>query len=182
MLTLRDIMTTDIVTVGPDIDLHQLAEVLSGRGISGAPVVEGEAVVGVISTSDLLDVETTTPGAPRFRDDGSDWGEYDVADDESEQPSSSYYASYWADAGVDVLERIETPESPEWNHLGERTVGEAMTPTVWSLAPDAPVREAARLMLENRIHRVLVVEDGTLVGIVAASDIVRAVAERGLCE
>ena len=37
-------------------------------------------------------------------------------------------------------------------------------------------------MLDNRIHRVLVVDDGMLVGIVSSSDIVRAVAQKGLCD
>ena len=78
--------------------------------------------------------------------------------------------------------RIETSDGPEWNHLGERTVAEAMTPSVWSVTSDTPVRDAARVMLDNRIHRVLVVDAGRLIGIVSSSDIVRAVADKGLCD
>jgi CBS domain-containing protein len=101
---------------------------------------------------------------------------------EGEAPASFYFTDFYHGAGADVLERIETSDSPEWNHLEERTVGEAMTPSVWSLQSGTPVQHAARLMLENQIHRVLVVDDSILVGIVSATDIVRSVAQKGLCE
>ena len=184
MLTLRDIMTTDLVTVSPEMNLHELAEVFASRKISGAPVVAGMDIVGVISSSDLLEFESTTPGAPRHRAEQSEWGELeDSTEWAGDDPTPSYYyTDFWADAGADVLERIETSDGPEWNHLGERTVAEAMTPSVWSLTSATPIREAARLMLDNRIHRVLVVDDGLLVGIVSSTDIVRAVADTGLCD
>jgi CBS domain-containing protein len=48
-------MTTDVVTVRPSTSLHELAQLLTARGISGAPVVdEVGAIVGVVSEADLL--------------------------------------------------------------------------------------------------------------------------------
>ena len=183
MLTLREIMTTDLVTVSPEMNLHELAEIFASKRISGAPVVSGADLVGVISSSDLLEFESTSPGSPRHRADQTEWGEVEDARDlEGEAPASFYFTDFYHGAGADVLERIETSESPEWNHLEERTVGEAMTPSVWSLRSGTPVQHAARLMLENQIHRVLVVDDSILVGIVSATDIVRSVAQKGLCE
>ncbi len=41
----------------------------------------------------------------------------------------------------------------------------------------APVKEAAKQMVKHSIHRVLVIDDGALAGIVTTSDIVRAVAQ-----
>jgi CBS domain-containing protein len=184
MLTLNDIMTTDLVTVSPEMNLHELAEVFASRKISGAPVVAGKELVGVISASDLLDFESTNPGSPRHRPEQSEWGELEDAREweGDDAPHSYYFTDFWPDAGADVLERIETSEGPEWNHLGDRTVAEAMTPSVWALGSDTSIRDAARLMLDNRIHRVLIVDNGMLVGIVSASDIVRAVADNGLCD
>jgi CBS domain-containing protein len=67
--------------------------------------------------------------------------------------------------------------------MAETTVGSVMTTAVVSLPPGAAVQEAARLMLPAGVHRLLVVDDeGELVGLVSSSDIVRAVAERGLGE
>jgi CBS domain-containing protein len=45
-----------------------------------------------------------------------------------------------------------------------------------SVRPDDEVRVAARRMSAADVHRVLVLEGGRLVGILSASDIVRAVA------
>jgi len=50
-----DVMTTDVVTVHPDTTLKDVARTLSGRGISGLPVVDDEGrVLGVISEADIL--------------------------------------------------------------------------------------------------------------------------------
>jgi CBS domain-containing protein len=53
--TARDVMTNDLVTVGPEMPVAELAALLAGRGVSGAPVVDGEgALLGVVTESDLL--------------------------------------------------------------------------------------------------------------------------------
>ena len=48
------------------------------------------------------------------------------------------------------------------------------------IAVDArqPLGEVARVLVEHRIHRVPVVEEGRLVGIVSSLDLVRVMAER----
>ena len=42
------------------------------------------------------------------------------------------------------------------------------------VAPDTPVGDAARLMLDEAIHHLLVVDDGGLVGIIDMTDVCRA--------
>ena len=65
MLKLKDIMTRDVVSAGPDMTVRDAMELLSERHISGAPVVDGGKVVGIFSSSDLLtllaDLNDTTP-------------------------------------------------------------------------------------------------------------------------
>jgi CBS domain-containing protein len=51
-----------------------------------------------------------------------------------------------------------------------------MTRGVVSLAPNDDVLAAAELMGRKHIHRVIVVEDDRLVGVVSALDVARAVA------
>ena len=46
-----------------------------------------------------------------------------------------------------------------------------------TVPPDLPVAKAAQLLIERRIHRLPVVEDGKLVGIVSSLDFTRIVAE-----
>lgn len=55
-------------------------------------------------------------------------------------------------------------------------VGDLMTSHPKTITPDAPVRLAAQEMLYLDVRRLLVVEDGVLMGVISQSDIVRAVA------
>lgn len=64
--------------------------------------------------------------------------------------------------------------------LEDVTVDEVMTRKVQSLPPDCSVDEAAVLMGEKQIHRVLVMQGDVLLGIVSTSDVARAVAEHRL--
>jgi CBS domain-containing protein len=61
--------------------------------------------------------------------------------------------------------------------LEDVTVREVMTRHVESLPPDCTVEEAAILMGQKQIHRVLVMMGDTLLGIVSMSDVAKAVAE-----
>lgn len=54
MLRLRDIMTTDVITLGPDVSIREAMDALTSNRISGVPVVAGTEVIGVVSASDLL--------------------------------------------------------------------------------------------------------------------------------
>jgi CBS domain-containing protein len=58
--------------------------------------------------------------------------------------------------------------------LEARTAGEAMSSPAVTIDSGRSVSDAARLMLERRVNRLPVVDDGRLVGIVARSDLVRA--------
>ena len=60
--------------------------------------------------------------------------------------------------------------------LKQLPVKEAMSTELQTTAPDTPVAEAARLMIERRIGCLPVVENRKLVGIVTETDFVRLVA------
>jgi CBS domain-containing protein len=51
-----------------------------------------------------------------------------------------------------------------------------MTRSLHTLASNTPLREAARYMLDSGIHRVLVTDNGDLVGVATTTDFMRAVA------
>ncbi|WP_258171319.1 CBS domain-containing protein [Paenibacillus sp. R14(2021)] len=56
-------------------------------------------------------------------------------------------------------------------HSGSTAVSEVMTTDVWSITTNTSVDEAARLMADHQIRRLPVVENGSLVGIVAIGDL-----------
>jgi len=62
VVLIRELMTTDVVTVPPSTPLKQAAELLAGRRISGVPVVETDGrVTGVLSQADVLVQERAVP-------------------------------------------------------------------------------------------------------------------------
>ena len=65
--SVRDLMSTDVVTVAPDLSLRSAAELFAARHLGGAQVMAGSRMVGVISTSDILAFEARPPTRPRPR-------------------------------------------------------------------------------------------------------------------
>lgn len=63
----KDVMTTDVVAIGPDASYRQLAGLLRTRRVSGFPVVDDHGIVlGVVSETDLL-AAAGKEGRPRWR-------------------------------------------------------------------------------------------------------------------
>jgi CBS domain-containing protein len=53
---IAEIMTKDLVTVGPGTSLREAAKIMADRWIRHLPVVDGGKVVGIISQRDLVGV------------------------------------------------------------------------------------------------------------------------------
>jgi CBS domain-containing protein len=65
MVQVRDVMTREVVTVGPDTSAKYAAEVLTDRGFAALPVVDGERrLVGIVAEADLL--RDRLPADPRL--------------------------------------------------------------------------------------------------------------------
>mmetsp|Transcript_2480 Transcript_2480/g.4571 ORF Transcript_2480/g.4571 Transcript_2480/m.4571 type:complete len:119 (-) Transcript_2480:148-504(-) len=87
---------------------------------------------------------------------------------------------------IDDLDSIFPSNDVEWTtfksfkkqltKLKGRTVGELMTTSadVISVSPDSTVDEAANILIRNRLRRLPVVKDGSVVGIVTRGDILRS--------
>ncbi len=55
MLTAKDIMTKDVITVKPDTSIEELASLLVENEISGAPVVDDSGnLYGIVTENDLI--------------------------------------------------------------------------------------------------------------------------------
>lgn len=54
--TAGDLMTSDAVVAAPTTTLRQAANLLRGRAIGCLPVVDGSKLVGILTTTDLLDL------------------------------------------------------------------------------------------------------------------------------
>jgi len=155
MLTAREIMQPKPRSVSPQTTLPELQRTLLSARVSGFPVVDEGRLVGVVSRSDVvrqLSVEQSV-------------GEM----------LSDYQREAGGEAGDEAfLDRVG-------QHVGRRMeslrVADVMVGSVITVAPDAPLEEVARTLVDHRIHRLPVVEEGRLVGLVSSTDLVRLVAE-----
>jgi len=148
-----DVMTTNVITVGPETSVQDVAKLLSERSISGVPVVDTQnRLVGIVSEGDLLHrVETGT-----------------------ERRAQRRRRSWW-------LDTIGSDEELARNYVKShgRTAKDVMTSDVISVSDTSELADIANLLETKRIKRVPVVRDGKLVGIVSRANLVRALAAAG---
>ena len=58
-LTVEEIMVTPVVTIGPEADLGQTIALMNQTGRRCIPVIEGNDIIGVVTTSDVIRVLAT---------------------------------------------------------------------------------------------------------------------------
>ncbi|MFN8669697.1 MAG: CBS domain-containing protein [Gemmatimonadaceae bacterium] len=183
MLRVREIMTPSVVSFSADQTLRDAVEVLVSCRIGGAPVLDGDKVVGVLSATDIIEFESVTPPPDQELEQEPD---EDADEDELEEwqegetLSSSYFTDWWPSEGPDVAERFASSKGPAWDLLSDHSVAEAMSRTVCTVEAAMEVSNAAQRMLASGAQRALVTDEGALVGILTTTDILRAVAERRL--
>jgi CBS domain-containing protein len=72
-------------------------------------------------------------------------------------------------SGTDVLRLASQPSSRL-----DRSVGDIMTPVVFTVDPSESLSDLARFFRRGRVHRALVMEDGVLLGVVTPFDMVQS--------
>lgn len=150
----KDILTREVITVPRQMEARDAALILIAHKISGAPVVDTDnTLVGVISDSDL--VRNSARSLYRQR------------------AISPYFTSH----ELQTLEQLRAGLSSADESV---RVEELMTPYAISTTEDADIKKVARIMVEEKVHRVLVLKEGKLTGIVSTMDVVRAVARHGI--
>lgn len=144
----KDVMNPDIMTVADDMTTDELARYLTEREISGAPVVDSQGcVIGVVSMTDI----------GRHLAEPSEF-------------ASSRRSEFYDLGGDATLEERFLEESAV-------AVRDVMTPVVQHVPANAAIAEAARIMVEQHIHRLVVTQGKEPVGIITSMDLLRVVAE-----
>jgi len=148
-------MNRDVVSLDEGTPVAEAIATLDDYHISGTPVVNdlGECV-GVFTSNDVLKLRRKIQ--------------------EGEAPSSSEY--FHADPLGDDSEESFAREDYDLSLLGEERVGQWMTAEVKWVSPDTKIEEVCRRMVKERIHRLLVMENRKVLGIISSFDIVRFVA------
>lgn len=161
MFTVATLMQSHPETVPADMPLPTLERLFLESGFSGFPVVEGDRLIGVVSRSDVV----RSLIAERSRaEEVSEFYSITSSTRDEEQKSLEAIA---AQVGV---------------RLAGLSVSDAMSRSVVSVESSESIRRLAELMLEGHLHRLPVVDDGRLVGLVTSSDLIRAIADGRLVE
>lgn len=183
MLKVSDIMTTDVLTLSPDMTLREAVERLDGGEVSGAPVVASGEVVGVLSQTDLLAFEASEMEEPAYGGGSSQdeaWPLVEIVDEPADDDPGAYFAEFGHESHASLTEYFRDPSVVSLDRLEDHSVGEVMTRRAVAVPSGAPLEEAARTMVKGGIHRVLVMDERKLAGILTSSDFVRAAAEKRL--
>jgi predicted transcriptional regulator len=149
----REVMNPDIMTVPDEMTTDDLVRYLSEREISGAPVVDNQGhLIGVVSMTDI----------GRHLAEPSEF-------------ASSVPSEFYRDTADDL-----TLEDLGQRYVEARaaTVRDVMTPAIHQVSVNAPVAEAARLMVDHHIHRLVVIQGKEPVGIITSMDLLRIVAQQ----
>ena len=146
-MLVKDIMTSDVITVTPTAGIHELAALFVQNNISGAPVVDEKGVfLGIVLEEGLI-----------------------FHDKRVHVPSFMHIAMGFLTFGIKRFEE-------EIAKITAATVSQLMEEQALTLSPTLSVEEAATLMIEKAMYYCPVLEGRRLLGVVTKKDIVRAIA------
>jgi CBS domain-containing protein len=141
-LRVAEITHEEWPTLGPDDTVEAAIKLFAESGISGAPVVDGGKLVGIVTEGDLIfrDADVKAPGFLDILGGIIPLGNWD-----------EYRHEALKSAGV--------------------TVDEVMTDDPVTISPDASLAEASTIMAEKRIKILPVTEGEELRGVITRMDI-----------
>jgi CBS domain-containing protein len=146
--TVAEIMDSEPVTASPDDDIETVVRRLRDNELPGVPVVNaGGRCVGIVTEADLV-----------------------IADEEGDLHLPHYIELF---GGVVFLEPLRRFEERLGKALASK-VADIMTADPVTIAPDASVHEAGRVIATSGHNRLPVVEHGRLVGVVTRVDVLAA--------
>jgi CBS-domain-containing membrane protein len=150
MLTAKDIMTKDVITVGPDTSIEELSSLLVKHEISGVPVVDNSGgIYGIVTDNDLIsrNKRLHIPTVVSFLD-----------------------AAIYLESSKKFEQEVK--------RLTATRVGDICIRKVVTIGEDTTVVDIATIMSEKKLHLLPVVTSGKVVGIVGKRDMLKAVARQ----
>ena len=149
--TVREIMDASPEAVGEDATVEEVVRVLHDNELPGVPVVDAQGrLAGIVTEADLV-----------------------LPDDQGDLHIPHYVNLFGGTVFLEPLGRFEK----RLRKAFASTAADMMTADPDTVAPDATVKDAARLVHESGHNRLPVVEDdGRLVGVITRVDLLGALA------
>jgi len=149
MISAKDIMTREIITLSPETEITHATRLLFEKGINGIPVVEKGEIVGILCQSDLIAQQKKIRIPSLFT----------LLDGFIPIKSSKHFEK-------------------EVQKIAATTVADIMTPDPVTVETETSIEDIAGLMVDKNFHTIPVVEGGKLVGIIGKEDILRTLIPR----
>ena len=191
------IMTAEVLSFRTTTTVVEATRTMLDRGISGAPVLDGQGKpVGMLSKTDLLEAwhdhgpVAADSHEPQMASAGRAAAEPQLASagraTAVPQLGSAGTSAAAPQLGMQGADRAGagTARAPEaTSGRKEPSVGDIMVPYLLAVPSQAPISLAAALMAYEGVHRLLVLDDSNnMVGIVSALDVLRWLAQHhGFC-
>ncbi|MFO7633891.1 MAG: CBS domain-containing protein [Caldilinea sp.] len=144
-----DIMSSPAITVTAGTHIPEVARLLRAHQISGMPVLDnGGKLIGIVTDHDLI-LRNAPVREPR------------------------YFALLSGYIPLKLEEHRHYKE--QLRHTMAVTAGDMTEPGISTVAPDTPLEQAMELMLDPKVTMLPVVEEGSVVGVVTRTDLVRLI-------
>jgi len=149
----EDVMNRRVIYFSPENTILEISQKFAEYNISGAPIVEGRRVVGIISNSDII----------KFVNERL---HKDLEEVSAHTSSMILHLSKLIFGNSKMKKELESVMNTK--------VGDIMVRNVKFVAPETEISEVIEIMTKHGINRLPVVDNGKLVGIIARDDLIKA--------
>ncbi len=185
MYHMRDVMTDQVITVGKNDDLRHVMELMEKHNVTKVPVVDHGRLVGIV-TDNMIAHKLGSMRRRGVQPSGIHASSVMDKDFEIAHPDAPLgeWLPKVGEAGLTMIPIVSKGEllgvhtKANLLHLvtSDAPVSTVMRRQVVSVAPDDRLVHARRLLIDNDIARIPVVEEGRVVGILHEAEMAKAFA------
>jgi predicted transcriptional regulator len=155
-LLAREIMTPSIKAVPQSWTMDRLARFLTDNEIAGSPVTDDSGdIIGIVTLKDITEFRWNA-SRPET--------EAQLTEDEAREARRLRMVIY------DGMGKLPVE------------VRDIMTPILLSVDEATPVRDIAKTMMKEHLHRIFVTLDGKITGIITTYDLLKIIADRNMTQ
>ncbi len=148
MITVKEIMTKEVLTVTRETSIKELSDLFIKHRVNGFPVVDGTGqLTGIVTEKNLIE-QSKNLHIPTV--------------------IALFDAVIYLESGKKFEEEVK--------RYNATRVEDIYTKAVVTISPDTGIHEVASLMAEKSVHSIPVVEGKTILGIVGKLDVIKGLA------
>jgi len=185
-MKVKDVMTKEIISVDKDVDLKYVLDLMKKHEITKIPVVEDKKLIGIV-TDNIIAYKLGSirkKGIPPSRLHASSVTEKDIEQISPDtdiktilkkvgEPGPTMLCIVENDNLLGVITKADLLQLVD----SKKLVREIMNKKIQIVSSDDRVIHARRIMIDENIARLPVVDNGKLVGIISDNEIVFALAD-----